>query len=374
MRSVSGRSPIHPGRWIRVSQSMGNLILLAASVTIACLALEIFLRLGMPQIFAPHPPGMYQTDPRIGYVLTPGFDGSFDRPEFHTSVHINEVGLRGPDLRPKTANTIRILALGDSFTWGWGTNADQAWPAVAKRLLSQRYPNLDIQVMNAGTPGYGTAHELAFLESKGAALQPDLVVTMFFAGNDFDDNRRTAINAYKIRDRMLVDPAPEGARAAWLRALDWLKAHSHLITLVSERAGYLAARAGILSFVEQALSEYFTTEDARRAIELLVGIANADKRLCAQSLFIFAPDKMQVLTYRTPSLRAANVVADAAHKAGVPWINLAKSMIEVTNKTELYYQEDAHWTPTGHGLAAQLIADKIAEVGLKPAEKKCQGQ
>jgi hypothetical protein len=66
---------------------MKHLVLIAASVVVACLAEEVFLRLAMPQIFEPHSPGMYETDPRIGYVLAAGFNGSFNRPEFRTTVH-----------------------------------------------------------------------------------------------------------------------------------------------------------------------------------------------------------------------------------------------------------------------------------------------
>lgn len=345
---------------------MKKIALIAVSVVVACLAIEAYLRLALPQIYEFDLPGMYETDPQIGYVLAAGFEGWHNRPEFRTRVRINESGLRGPDLRPRKSNTVRILALGDGFTWGWGTNDDEAWPAVAERLLSEKYPRLDIQVLNAGTPGYGTDEELAFLESNGAELQPDLVVTMFYAANDFDDNRELARNTHTVRDGMLhreVAPATAKSRPAWLRARAWMVARSHLAKFTSERLGYLAARIGIYTYLKPLSSEDFIPEDTKRAVELLVGISDVAKGLGAQRLFVYVPPKMQILSGRMS--RAADVLEEAARQAGAPWINLTAPIIEATNKTELYYMADGHWTPAGHRLAARIISAALVEVVLK---------
>jgi acyl-CoA thioesterase-1 len=57
------------------------------------------------------------------------------------------------------ANPIRVVALGDSLTAGYGLPADQAYPAVLeKRLIADGY---DVQIVNAGVSGDTTDGGLA---------------------------------------------------------------------------------------------------------------------------------------------------------------------------------------------------------------------
>jgi hypothetical protein len=152
------------------------------SLLLTLALIEAALSLTWPQLFLPHPPGMYSTDDDIGYVLTSSFEGKWRGPEFLVSVRINETGLRGKDLRALKKNSFRILCLGDSFTFGTGTNDDDAYPAEMERLLQSHYRFLDVQVLNAGVPGYGTDEELEFLKKFGAHLKPNLVTVGFFSG------------------------------------------------------------------------------------------------------------------------------------------------------------------------------------------------
>src|SRR5919198_5678950 len=92
-----------------------NILLVTVSFLVTLVALELVLRFTYPQVFAPHPIGMYAADPDLGYVPAPGFDGWFIQPEYRTRVTVGKSGLRGPDPRPRQANSVRILCLGDSY-------------------------------------------------------------------------------------------------------------------------------------------------------------------------------------------------------------------------------------------------------------------
>jgi acyl-CoA thioesterase I len=59
------------------------------------------------------------------------------------------------------ARTVRIVALGDSLTAGYGLRAEQAFPVRLERLLKAR--GHDVQVANAGVSGDTTAGGLARL-------------------------------------------------------------------------------------------------------------------------------------------------------------------------------------------------------------------
>jgi lysophospholipase L1-like esterase len=260
---------------------------------------------------------------------------------------------------------VRILCLGDSLTWGQGANDEETYPALLETVLRERHPELDVQVLNGGVPGYGTDEELEYLRTRGAALKPDLIIVLFFAGNDFEDNRSPARMTHEIRDGMLVKLVSERAsRPMWLRVNDWLKLRSHLHSFVSERVGYQLMRAGILGKLEQPSSEYFTAEDARRAIDLLVEIAQTVDRLGAHSLFVFVPDKMQVLSQAEHPFRAATVVQEAATRATVPWIDLSPTLMQRATGFELWYKGEGHWTPAGNRKVAGTLSNQIAELGL----------
>lgn len=267
----------------RIHERLFYTLMVFISLLLVIGVIEITLRLAMPQIFLPHPPGMYSHDDDIGYVLTPGFEGEFKGSEFSVSVRINKTGLRGKDLRILHEDSFRILCLGDSFTWGWGTNDDEAYPAVLEKLLQDRYPHIDLEVLNAGVSGYGTDEELEFLKKIGSQLKPNLVIVQFFAGNDFDDNLYPANHSFEIRDGMLyqVSESGERLRPSWLRMVDWIKTKSHLAYLVSNRVGHFLMRAGVLGKLERQSSEYFTEEDGIRAKGLLVEINKMAEQLGA---------------------------------------------------------------------------------------------
>ena len=344
----------------------------SVSVLLMLAILEVTLRLLWPQIFLPHPQGMYSRDDDIGYVLTPDFDGEFRGAEFRVSVRTNNTGLRGIDLRPLAKNSVRILCLGDSFTWGWGVNDNETYPAELEKLLQIRYPRLDVQVLNAGVSGYGTDEELEFLKKRGADLKPDIVISQFFSGNDFDDNRHAASRSTEIRDGMLfqIHQTVSQQQPAWLKTVNWLKQRSHLAHMVSNRIGYLAMGLGLLDELERPLSKYFTEEDGRRATDHLIEISKVAHNLGARMLFVFVPEKIQVLSRPQDPLRAAALVQEAAMIADVPSIDLTPELVKTENLDKLYFVQDAHWTSKGHKWMAQILSEGIGDLSLVHTENE----
>jgi lysophospholipase L1-like esterase len=78
----------------------------------------------------------------------------------------------------------RVLALGDSCTFGLGVEDDATWPAQLERAL--RTQGIDAEVVNAGVPGYSAFQGMRFLETRGLSLEPDVVVVTF-GFNDADE-------------------------------------------------------------------------------------------------------------------------------------------------------------------------------------------
>jgi len=78
----------------------------------------------------------------------------------------------------------RVLALGDSFTFGMSADLGKSWIDVLETGLRRKF---DSAVWNTGIPATGTKQALSALNKFGPILKPNLIVYGFFV-NDFRDN------------------------------------------------------------------------------------------------------------------------------------------------------------------------------------------
>jgi len=163
----------------------GILALVFAGIFLALVAAELGLRvLGMGA------QGMYQWDAYRGWSLRPGASG-WQRREGNAFVRINSDGMRDrehPYAKPK--GTIRIAFIGDSFTEAEQVAVEDDYVSVVERRLGA-CPLLrgkKVETLNFGCDSYGTAQELITLRRKVWKYSPDVVVLLFFAGNDLRNN------------------------------------------------------------------------------------------------------------------------------------------------------------------------------------------
>src|ERR1035441_4431593 len=54
--------------------------------------------------------------------------------EFSYQARINNLGFRGRDFPVRRSSAKRVLAIGDSFTYGWGVDAENSWPKVMEQI------------------------------------------------------------------------------------------------------------------------------------------------------------------------------------------------------------------------------------------------
>lgn len=78
----------------------------------------------------------------------------------------------------KPTNTIRIMAIGDSYTYGQNVNTEDSWPEQLEDLLSQekKCPNTTFEVINLGMSGFDIPYLAKRYENIGAKYNPDLIV------------------------------------------------------------------------------------------------------------------------------------------------------------------------------------------------------
>jgi lysophospholipase L1-like esterase len=94
------------------------------------------------------------------------------------TIENNTQGFRGPELRQDSLveEAYRVLCIGDSVTFGFNGDQDDTYPAKLSRALRRIRPNKNIEVINAGVPGWSWLQGVRFLEMRGMALEPDLVI------------------------------------------------------------------------------------------------------------------------------------------------------------------------------------------------------
>jgi hypothetical protein len=170
-----------------VSAWRSNVAIIFGSIAIGIFLFEIGLRLvGISY------PSFYKTDEYRGYALRPGAEG-WSRSEGEAYIKINSVGLRDREhTKVKPANTIRLAILGDSYAEANQVSIQDTFWAVLERNLA-KCPFLsgrEVEVINFGVSGYGTAQELMTLRHKVWDYSPDIVVLAFLTGNDVTDNFR----------------------------------------------------------------------------------------------------------------------------------------------------------------------------------------
>lgn len=162
-----------------------KLLLLLFGLGFGLIMSEIFLR-----VLGYSFPLFYETDYYRGFALTPGLEGQYQR-EGGSYVRINSDGLRDREhTKTKPANTIRIAVLGDSYTEAMHLPMEQTYWFQLQQKLQQcdAFPGKQVEVINFGVSGYGTAQELLTLRQKVWDFAPDIVLLAFTTLNDVYDN------------------------------------------------------------------------------------------------------------------------------------------------------------------------------------------
>lgn len=117
------------------------------------------------------------------FRLRPGTEGMM----FESRIRINRHGFRGPDFPAEKGDAYRILAIGESTTFGHTIYADDvSWPRLLERMITNRLnPGRPVQVINAGIPSYTLHLNLERLRRRLLSFKPDMIIS-YHGYNGFD--------------------------------------------------------------------------------------------------------------------------------------------------------------------------------------------
>ncbi|HKV54201.1 MAG TPA: SGNH/GDSL hydrolase family protein [Candidatus Binataceae bacterium] len=167
-------------------------MLIVAGVFLAFLIAEAAVRL-----FGLGKPEFYAYSAARGWKMRAGAQG-WQTDEGHAFIRVNRWGYRGPEWsREKPPGTLRVAVLGDSFVEAQQVPEEITVCAVIERELTNSLPDFArgrdknikrVEIMNFGVDGYGTAQEFFTLTRDVWQFSPDIVVLVFFPGNDVRNN------------------------------------------------------------------------------------------------------------------------------------------------------------------------------------------
>jgi lysophospholipase L1-like esterase len=98
---------------------------------------------------------------------------------FESRVKINSLGFRGREISRDKGEAYRIVALGESTTFGFTLErSDQPWPEVLENLIRERAGvDREVEVINAGIPGLTLKDNLRRFSADIAPLKPDMILS-----------------------------------------------------------------------------------------------------------------------------------------------------------------------------------------------------
>lgn len=292
-------------------------------------------------------------DAELGWEPIPGYSGQlFGRP-----ISFSTDGLRLHNLGMARAPGPAILAMGDSYTEGYGVGNDETWPAHFERHTGQR-------VLNAAVRSYGLDQVVLRAERLAPLFEPSTFVLAFTASNI----GRTELSSVAGKSKPYFVPEGEGLAlrnvpvpmAAFPTMRSWVKnilGRSLLAVAVLRRLGATDFLYGDATW---------TSVEARVvSCRLMDRFARLVRNRGARALVVGLPEHNGEIDPAVDAFMQSRVTTalSCAAKAGLATLDThaAFERAGARHDLESFYRHQ-HFTDRGNALAARLIADALAAV------------
>ena len=376
---------------------VARLLLVFGGLLIGLLLTEVMLRVLGIAYPLPYLPDVY-----VGSRLQPGFSAWFTE-EGRAYVQVNRAGFRDREHElKKPADTFRIAVLGDSFAEAVQVSReDTFWSVLERRLAAApRFEGKEVELLNFGISGHGTAQQLQMLRHYVLPYEPDVVVLAFFAGNDVRNNSRQ-LEPDDVRPFFACDGAHLKLDDSFLRHPSFVNANSRstrmkvaainascVLQVINEWKNRPALRGGGATYFEAGVDDRVFAEpvdpawqSAWEVTDALISEINQEVRRHDACLVV------ATITQAIQLHPDANVRSQFAHQLGAPdlfypesriealgkelafdVVALSRPMLEVATRDQQYFHGfdntglgEGHWNASGHRLAGELIAQVLLE-------------
>jgi len=290
------------------------------------------------------------------------------RPNFTTrTISINSLGFRGPSLtQPKPAGTLRIAFVGASTTFSAEVSSnDMTWPHLVTSTIQARYPDVNIDYVNAAVPGYTVKSSLINFRRRVAPLRPDVTI-IYHATNDLSWETRSLATKQGIYEK-------HGEKNS-----SWLSRHSQLWYLVEKNLRIKEAKedamktVGRLEFSPSELGEHFRkyltqlVTEAKKTSEL-VALATFSTQIrpeqTAEQQLTAAGSALYYMPFMDPQglieafRRYNQIISEVADETGAVLVE-GETLIPGSSE---FFNDSVHFKDAG----SRIMANRVSEALLK---------
>jgi hypothetical protein len=375
---------------------LSAMLLIGAGISLAAALAEGILRFvpglvseDLQLIIKAQPGDAGIAHPSIGNLQEPNNSLVVARNEFRATKHTDGYGFRNAWPWPDRAD---IVAVGDSLTFGYGVEDDQAWPALVAKELPQDH------VINLGLNGAGPQQYSRLYQTFGMELHPRVLLVGFFIRNDFWDagmfERWVAsggIGNYRVwrdfgrpKSTSLSLRQPIGN---FLLSLIWrvhlIASNSHLYSLLvhvwkdlrahlyerspSQATIYEAPDGSRLELnVEEFADKTNRARPGSREFNIAVEALQEIDSIAAQNgtnlLIILQPSKEEVYLpfVGVPDADPGRPLRQALEESGISYLDLLPEFRSRAAEGEvLFFEVDGHPNARGYALTAELVLDHL---------------
>jgi hypothetical protein len=376
-----GLEPAGGRRYLGVVRSEWSrrVLLVVVSLACACLAVELIFRIvGWRQrvdyrLYLKEltrsdrlPRELFGRDGRLGTVLVPNVQVLAVTSDFAVVYRTNAHGLRDREYaEPRSPDTLRILALGDSFTFGEGVSYGARFADIPENELE------GLEIVNAGVPGWGIETALVYTALEGVRYRPDWVVVflnLVSTGREFPGlvrDGRIELPTGTVRPR--TESASSGRGTWYLRADDPLfrdrglvARHSYAFSYVLFRVTLAQRRAVLKQHDEGVWRDKKKLLDALLAssspIEAEVG---AQRSLLVLRKFaeLAETEGFRLMIVNIDPIMSLSYVASA--DARITYHDLTPLLVEHKRHERLFFTYDMHYNPRTHAVIGRRLTDLI---------------
>lgn len=250
-------------------------------------------------------------------------------------MRFNTLGFRDDEFSvEKPPGELRILAVGDSFTFGNGVRGEDTYAQQLERLLAARHPR--VQVINAGfaTGEHRPSGYAGWIEHDGLLFAPD-VVLIGFCLNDMGNVPMAVI---------VKEPAEL-----------WLGGKSLLLRRIQtglHQRKFADFPLDVARRVERAPEEWLATQAGLQQI----------RDLCAARgvrLVVAVFPMLCQLDERYPYRRLHQMVAEFCQREGIERVDLLERFLGRRDRDLWVHPTDQHPNDVGHRLIAEGLLEYL---------------
>jgi lysophospholipase L1-like esterase len=230
----------------------------------------------------------------------------------------------------------RLIAIGDSFTFGFQVSAEETYPNVLERLLNERGNGDQFDVLNLGVGGYSSRDEALALRHKGMRWNPRLVIVGYYL-NDPEIDPIQPLHSH------FQEPS-------------WWQ-YSSLLRLVAEAKN----RWDIRRWGDRDYFRYLHSPGHAKwqsVVEAFNDVAQVTQERGIPALVVIFPHTSEMPWADYPYRDLHRQVANAGEEAGLDVVDLYDEFSRHPPRN-LMAPDDRHPSEFGHEVAAEAIYEWI---------------